>query len=56
MELSGTIPDPLGGPSGHPAARADDGLSSYATGERVVIRDEEWIVRTVSPATPGVRL
>ena len=56
MELSGTVPDPLGGPSGHPAARADDGLSSYATGERVVIRDEEWIVRTVSPATPGVRL
>lgn len=30
--------------------------STYAVGERVIIRDEEWTVRTVAPATPGLRL
>lgn len=40
---------------GGASAAGEDG-PAYAAGERVVIRDEEWTVRAVAPAHPGLRL
>ena len=38
------------------SSQSEADTSAYAVGERVIIRDEEWTVRTVAPATPGLRL
>ena len=40
----------------HRSSQSEADTSAYAVGERVIIRDEEWTVRTVAPATPGLRL
>ena len=50
MEQHPTVPDSTDAPEDEVEA------STYAVGERVIVRDEEWTVRTVAPATPGLRL